>query len=79
MGKERIELRHGYLKSTGSPVGYVSWVSSEGKVLLAANIVGGAIKVFDVGDEAPLRGSVRRSLILMTVAFYWWEQAARGD
>jgi len=73
---EGVELRHGYLVSTGSPVGYLSWSTHDHHPLLAADIVGGTVTVFDVRRGAPLTARARRSLVLVTLALRWWEQVA---
>jgi len=72
-----IALVHGYLKSTGSPVGYVSWVSQSGALLAADIVVDQRILVYDVGAELP--DDLRQRLLLLTVALSWWEHASQPD
>ncbi len=78
MGEQQTTLRHGYLESTGSPVGYVSWLSAAGEVLIAADIVTEMqVRFYEPKKELPAQ--VKRRLILVTVALSWWEHASRPD
>jgi hypothetical protein len=73
---QRIQLRHGYLQATGSPVGYISWVDDRDGVLLAADIVREmSVRLFDPSAARPVSAELRRSLVLLTVALSWWEHA----
>lgn len=72
----RASLQHGYVESTGAPVGYVSWVSASNELLLAADIVTEMqVRLYEPPKELPAQ--VKRRLILLTVALSWWEHAAR--
>jgi hypothetical protein len=74
---EQIRLRHGHLQSTGSPVGYVSWVDDGGGMLLAADIVSEMrVELFDPQPARPVAAALRRRLVLLTVALSWWEHAS---
>lgn len=74
---QRLRLRHGHLQSTGSPVGYVSWVDDGDGMLLAADIVSEMrIELFDPQPARPVAAELRRWLVLLTVALSWWEHAA---
>jgi hypothetical protein len=69
-----IELHHGYLESTGSPVGYVSWVAADGTPLVAADIVRELqIELYEVQRQPK---QMKRMLALATVALHWWEHAS---
>ena len=76
-GEEPISLVHGLLESTGSPVGYVSWVSRQGPLLAANIVVDQQVRLYDVGAE--LSPDLRDRLVLLTVALSWWEHASRSD
>ncbi|MEQ9080909.1 MAG: hypothetical protein RLP09_44005 [Sandaracinaceae bacterium] len=70
-----IRLSSGHLESTGSPVGYITWVSDEGELLLAANIVAEQrIQVF--GGPSPVPDRLRRALLPLTVALHHWRHAS---
>ena len=73
-GDESIALVHGYLESTESPVGYVSWVSDKEPLLAADIVVDSRVLVHDVGADLP--DELRQQLILLTVALSWWEHAS---
>ncbi len=73
---ETTVLRHGYLKSTGSPVGYVSWLSATKEPLLAADIVlETSVRLYQPKRDLP--AATRRNLTLLTIALAWWEDASR--
>lgn len=76
MNGQRASLQHGYVESTGVPVGYVSWMSSANELLLAADIVTEA-QVHIYEPKRALPDQVKRRLILLTVALSWWEHASQ--
>ncbi|WAS90826.1 hypothetical protein [Nannocystis punicea] len=74
----RLQLRHGFLRSTKAPVGYITWVDEHEQALLAADIVRELrIDLFD--GTAEVTPELRRSLVLLTVALTWWEHASSPD
>lgn len=75
---ERASLRHGYLKSTKSPVGYITWVTKADELLLAANIVSDLqVRLFE--PQQAIAADTMRQLTLLTVALSWWEHASSPD
>lgn len=76
----KVRLRHGVLTSTGSPVGYVTWVDEDDQLLLAADIVGGVnVELFEPRTPPPVSPVPRRLLVLLTVALSYWEDATTPD
>ncbi|PCC73912.1 hypothetical protein SAMN02745121_06168 [Nannocystis exedens] len=74
----RLSLRHGDLRASKAPVGYVTWIDERGQALLAADIVRAQqLRLYDGSAEAT--PELRRSLALLTVALAWWEQASSPD
>jgi len=72
---EVVRLSSGYLEPSGTPVGYITWVSDEGELLLAANIVAEQrIQVFD--GPSPVSARLRRALLSITVALHHWRHAS---
>ena len=73
-----IELRHGYWRDTGSPIGYVSWVSRDNGVLMAADLVMETqVRLY---EPTTARGDrTTRMLRLLTVAISWWEHVSRAS
>ncbi len=75
---QRARLHHGYVEATGAPVGYVSWTTEDGALLMAANIVSSMqVRIVDTAEALP--EEARRRLTLLTVALSWWEHASRPD
>ncbi len=73
---ETMLLRHGYLKSTGSPVGYISWLSATNEPLLAADIVlETSVRLYE--PKRDLTAALKRNLTLLTIALAWWEDASK--
>ncbi len=76
---EQVQLRHGHLESTGSPVGYLSWVGERQQLLLAADIVREMqVELFDASPAEGVPATLRRRLVLLTVALAYWEHASKG-
>lgn len=74
----RLTLRHGYLRASKVPVGYVTWVDERGQALLAADIVR-ELRYDLYEGTAEATPGLRRSLVLLTVALAWWEHASGPD
>ncbi|HFE46054.1 MAG TPA: hypothetical protein ENJ18_11280 [Nannocystis exedens] len=78
MGQQKIQLKHAYLQRAGVPVGRISWLFADNTPLLAANIVHPhRIEIYDL--NAPLSDDLRQSLLLLTVALGWYEDAVSPD
>lgn len=72
---EVVRLSSAYFECTGWPVGYITWVTNEGELLLAANIVATQrIQVFDGPCRAPDR--LRQALLRLNVALHHWRHAS---
>jgi hypothetical protein len=74
----RIRLRHGHLRRNGWPVGNIAWVDEDGRALLAADIVREQQFHLYPGPAEPTPEQ-RRALVLLTVAFAWYEHATSAD
>lgn len=72
-----VALVHGYLENTGSPVGYLSWVSPQGPLLAADIVTDQQIRLFDLAGNLPAPAHDR--LLLYTVALSFWEHATQTD
>ncbi|AKT42504.1 hypothetical protein [Chondromyces crocatus] len=75
---QTLWLRHAIVDSLRAPVGYVSWLGRDGQLLLAADIVREMqIEVFDPMRQPLANPSLRRQLVLLTVALHWWEHTTQ--
>lgn len=76
--ERNVNLAHGYLKRAGSPVGQISWVSTEGAPLLAVDITRTrSIELYDL--DPAMRDDIRQPLVLLSVALAWYEHALSPD
>ncbi|WAS98815.1 hypothetical protein [Nannocystis punicea] len=74
----RLQLRHGFLGSSRVPASSVSWIDEHEQGLLAADFVRKQqLHLFDGSTPPP--PELRRTLVLLTVALGWWEDASSPD
>jgi hypothetical protein len=69
---QTVHLEHGYMERLGAVVGYLTWTTPSGELLMAADVVSKLrIALYDTCHT-----SLREPLTLLTVALSWFQHAA---